>query len=133
MARKRYKPEEIVAKLRQIDVLVSRLTADIIEKRASEAGGPPAHDGSRHLTPNRGADRIPDAELRRYARGPWPYVPSAPTEHVLDQRNAFKMIHDFTRAGGLMLHALPFTVHLEHGLTWVFQLSAKPIRCVGAL
>jgi hypothetical protein len=37
------------------------------------------------------------------------------TEHVLDQRNAFKMIHDFTRAGGLMLHALPFTVHLEHG------------------
>ena len=37
------------------------------------------------------------------------------TEHVLDQRNAFKMIHDFTKAGGLMLHALPFTVHLEHG------------------
>src|SRR5262245_37150403 len=34
------------------------------------------------------------------------------TEHVLDQRNAFKMIHDFTKAGGLMLHALPFTVHL---------------------
>src|SRR5262249_42627623 len=37
------------------------------------------------------------------------------TEHILDQRNAFKMIHDFTKAGGLMLHALPFTVHLEHG------------------
>jgi len=37
------------------------------------------------------------------------------TEHLLDQRNAFKMIHDFTKAGGLMLHALPFTVHLEHG------------------
>jgi hypothetical protein len=30
------------------------------------------------------------------------------TERVLDQRNAFKMIQDFTRA-------LPFTVHLEHG------------------
>ena len=25
------------------------------------------------------------------------------------------MIHDFTAKGGLMLHALPFTVHLEHG------------------
>jgi hypothetical protein len=25
------------------------------------------------------------------------------------------MIHDFTKPGGLMLHALPFTVHLEHG------------------
>src|SRR5262249_28637803 len=37
------------------------------------------------------------------------------TEHLLNQYNAFKMIHDFTAAGGLMLHALPFTVHLEHG------------------
>ncbi len=25
------------------------------------------------------------------------------------------MIHDFTAKNGLMLHALPFTVHLEHG------------------
>jgi hypothetical protein len=37
------------------------------------------------------------------------------TEHVFNQYNAFKMIHDFTAQGGLMLHALPFTVHLEHG------------------
>jgi len=37
------------------------------------------------------------------------------TEHVFNQYNAFKMIHDFTAPGGLMLHALPFTVHLEHG------------------
>ena len=37
------------------------------------------------------------------------------TEHVLNQHNAFKMIHDFTAPGGYMLHALPFTVHLEHG------------------
>jgi len=37
------------------------------------------------------------------------------TEHLLNQYNAFKMIHDFTAPGGLMLHALPFTVHLEHG------------------
>jgi hypothetical protein len=36
-------------------------------------------------------------------------------EHILDQRNTFKAIHDFTAPGGLMLHALPFTVHLEHG------------------
>src|SRR5215510_10447597 len=35
------------------------------------------------------------------------------TEHLLNQYNAFKMIHDFTAPGGLMLHALPFTVHLE--------------------
>jgi hypothetical protein len=37
------------------------------------------------------------------------------SEHILDQRNTFKAIHDFTAPGGLMLHALPFTVHLEHG------------------
>ena len=36
------------------------------------------------------------------------------TEHLINQFNAFKVIHDFTRPGGLMLHALPFT-HLEHG------------------
>jgi hypothetical protein len=37
------------------------------------------------------------------------------SEHILDQRNTFNAIHDFTARGGLMLHALPFTVHLEHG------------------
>jgi hypothetical protein len=37
------------------------------------------------------------------------------SEHILDQRNTFKAIHDFTAPCGLMLHALPFTVHLEHG------------------
>jgi hypothetical protein len=37
------------------------------------------------------------------------------TEHVFNQQNAFSVIHDFTAAGGLMLHAVPFTVHLEHG------------------
>lgn len=37
------------------------------------------------------------------------------TEHLLNQYNAFKVIHDLTKPGGLMLHGLPFTVHLEHG------------------
>ncbi len=37
------------------------------------------------------------------------------TEHVLNQYNAFKMVHDFTKPGGLMMHAVPFTVHLDHG------------------
>lgn len=37
------------------------------------------------------------------------------TEHVMNQYNAFKLIHDLTAEGGLMLHAVPFTVHLEHG------------------
>lgn len=37
------------------------------------------------------------------------------TEHLLDQRNAFTIIHDLTRVGGLMLHALPFIGHVDHG------------------
>jgi hypothetical protein len=53
---------------------------------------PPEHCGKYGLTTNHGT-----------------------TEHVFNQYNAFKMMHDFTAAGGLMLHALPFTVHLEHG------------------
>jgi SAM-dependent methyltransferase len=37
------------------------------------------------------------------------------TEHILNQLNCFKCMHDFCRAGGLFIHAVPFTVHLEHG------------------
>jgi len=37
------------------------------------------------------------------------------TEHLFDQKNAFEMIHDLTAVDGLMLHAVPFTVYLEHG------------------
>ena len=36
------------------------------------------------------------------------------TEHLLNQQNAFKVVHDLTRVGGLMLHAVPFT-HVGHG------------------
>jgi hypothetical protein len=37
------------------------------------------------------------------------------SEHVLNQYNVFKMMHDFTKPGGIIVHAVPFTVHLEHG------------------
>jgi hypothetical protein len=37
------------------------------------------------------------------------------SEHLLNQYNVFKMMHDFARPGGVMVHAVPFTVHLEHG------------------
>lgn len=53
---------------------------------------PTEHKGKFHLTTNHGT-----------------------IEHVFNQLNAFKMIHDFTAPQGLMLHALPFTMHLEHG------------------
>lgn len=37
------------------------------------------------------------------------------SEHLLNQYNVFKMMHELTKPGGFMLHAVPFTVHLEHG------------------
>ena len=37
------------------------------------------------------------------------------SEHLLNQYNCFKVMHELSRPGALMLHAVPFTVHLEHG------------------
>jgi SAM-dependent methyltransferase len=38
------------------------------------------------------------------------------TEHVANQLNAFKVMHDLARPGGLMIHHLPAQGHLDHGL-----------------
>lgn len=37
------------------------------------------------------------------------------TEHVTDQLNAFKVIHDFTSHNGIMVHTLPFQGFASHG------------------
>jgi cell division protein FtsB len=33
----------------------------------------------------------------------------------MNQYNVFKAMHEFARPGGVFVHAVPFTVHLEHG------------------
>jgi hypothetical protein len=38
------------------------------------------------------------------------------TEHIANQLNAFKVIHDLTHPGGLMYHEVPFTGWVNHGL-----------------
>ncbi len=38
------------------------------------------------------------------------------TEHVANQLNAFKVIHDLTAVGGIMLHNLPAQGMMNHGL-----------------
>src|SRR5256885_7367791 len=54
-------------------------------------------------------DGVPPEHVGRYD-----FVTNHGTsEHVLNQYNCFKVMHDFCRAGGLMIHAVPFTVHLE--------------------
>lgn len=37
------------------------------------------------------------------------------TEHVLNQFNAFEIIHNATRTGGLIVHELPISGHTNHG------------------
>jgi hypothetical protein len=37
------------------------------------------------------------------------------SEHVFNQYNSFKMMHDLTQEGGLMLHAVPFLSYVDHG------------------
>lgn len=37
------------------------------------------------------------------------------SEHMLNQYNVFKMMHDLCKVGGIIVHAVPFTVHLNHG------------------
>jgi len=44
------------------------------------------------------------------------------TEHISNQLNAFKIIHDLTKPGGLMVHHVPAQGHLNHGL---FNYNAK--------
>ena len=38
------------------------------------------------------------------------------TEHLFDQENAFRVAHDLTRVGGLMIHSVPFVGNIDHGL-----------------
>lgn len=38
------------------------------------------------------------------------------TEHVINQLNAFKLIHNLTKVGGLMMHNIPAQGYLTHGL-----------------
>jgi len=56
-------------------------------------------------------DDVPEEHRGRYGM----VTNHGTTEHLLNQYNAFKMIHELTATDGLMLHAVPFTVHLEHG------------------
>ncbi|MBI4963473.1 MAG: hypothetical protein HY913_09360 [Desulfomonile tiedjei] len=46
------------------------------------------------------------------------------SEHVMNQFNVFKVLHDLTKPGGYMLHDVPFLGFLDHGL---FVYSARMV------
>jgi hypothetical protein len=43
-------------------------------------------------------------------------VNTGTTEHVANQDNAFRVIHDLAKVGGLMIHEVPGSGMLTHGL-----------------
>lgn len=44
------------------------------------------------------------------------------TEHLLNQFHAFRLVHEFTKPGGVMVHSLPFQGYVDHGF---FSYSGK--------
>jgi hypothetical protein len=49
-------------------------------------------------------------------RGAYEFVTNhGTTEHLLNQFNAFKMVHELAAEGGLIMHALPFLSYVDHG------------------
>ncbi len=56
-------------------------------------------------------DSVPDAHKGKYGL----VTNHGTSEHILNQYNVFKAMHEFARVGGIFIHAVPFTVHLEHG------------------
>jgi len=57
-------------------------------------------------------DEVPKANRGRYDL----VTNFGTTEHVINQLNAFKIIHDLTAQGGVMIHELPTQGLIDHGL-----------------
>ena len=56
-------------------------------------------------------DEVPPEHASRYGL----VTNHGTSEHLINQYNVFKVMHHFARPGGIMVHAVPFTVHLDHG------------------
>ncbi len=56
-------------------------------------------------------DEVPEEHRRAYGLT----TNLGTSEHILNQANVFKVIHDLTAPGGLMLHVIPFIGFFDHG------------------
>lgn len=70
-------------------------------------------DGHRHSRPlDLNRDSVPQDWRNRFDLS----VNAGTTEHVANQDNAFRVMHDLVRKGGIMIHELPGAGMLTHGL-----------------
>lgn len=44
------------------------------------------------------------------------------TEHLFDQRNCFKLMHELTKVGGIMIHVVPCGGYKKHGF-YTYQIG----------
>jgi len=68
-------------------------------------------DGPRVLRCDLNRDSLPDNLSEKFTF----VLNSGTTEHVLNQYNAFKVMHDAAAPGGEMLHILPISGYTNHG------------------
>jgi hypothetical protein len=68
-------------------------------------------DGHRVLLSDLNRDTLPENLCEKFDL----VLNSGTTEHVLNQYNAFNIIHDATAPGGEMLHILPISGYTDHG------------------
>jgi hypothetical protein len=69
-------------------------------------------DGNESIQIDLNFDAVPAAHCGRFDL----VTNYGTTEHVANQLNAFKVIHDLTRVGGVMIHHVPLQGMISHGL-----------------
>src|SRR5712691_11185807 len=84
---------------------------DILTRAGMEYVGYDIFDGYHTVIFDLNTDVVPEAD-----RGTFDVVINCgTTEHVLNQYNCLKVIHDAVRVGGMIYHAIPMTGYLKHG------------------
>jgi len=99
------------AKSRLTDILSNGSTRGLYETFGIEYDSVDTDGAHGALTMDLNFDEVPEDRKNRYGLT----TNFGTTEHLINQLNAFKVMHDFTKAGGLMFHDVPFHGHVNHG------------------
>ena len=95
----------------QLDVLANRSSTGDFYKLAGKEYKSFDADGWYGKPFDFNLDDLEDEDKQAYCLT----VNGGTTEHLLDQRNAFKIMHELTKDGGLMIHQVPFLGSVDHG------------------
>jgi len=102
-------------------ILKSGSTKDLYETLGIEYNSLDTDGKHGALTMDLNFDDVPEDQKNRYGLT----TNFGTTEHLINQLNAFKVMHDFTKAGGLMFHDVPFHGHVNHGFLIISPVFSK--------